>query len=46
MKDVEDYCPANKQDWRKWLALNHIKKDAVWLIFYKKKSPNHNLKLE
>jgi len=43
MKDIEDYCPSDKKDWRKWLELNHYKKDAVWLIFYKKKSPNHNL---
>ncbi|MBT3382953.1 MAG: hypothetical protein HN778_13945 [Prolixibacteraceae bacterium] len=43
MKDVEDYCPYDKKDWRKWLELNHNKKDAVWLIFFKKKSPNHNL---
>ena len=43
MKDVEDYCPYDKKDWRKWLILNHNKKNAVWLIFYNKKSPNHNL---
>ena len=43
MKDVEDYCPNDKKDWRKWLELNQNKKDAVWLIFYKKKSPYHNL---
>ena len=43
MKDVEDYCPYDKKDWRKWLELNHKNKEAVWLIFYKKKSPNHNL---
>lgn len=43
MKDIEDYCPSDKQDWRKWLDLNHNKKEAVWLIFYKKKSPNYNL---
>ena len=43
MNDVEDYCPYDKKDWRKWLKLNHNNKDAVWLIFYKKKSPNHNL---
>jgi len=43
MKDVEDYCSYDKQDWRKWLELNHNKKEAVWLIFYKKKSPNYNL---
>jgi len=44
MKDVEDYCPSDKKDWRKWLELNHIKKDAVWVIFYKVKSPRHNMK--
>jgi uncharacterized protein YdeI (YjbR/CyaY-like superfamily) len=43
MNDVEDYCPYDKQDWRKWLELNHNKKEAVWLIFYKKKSSNFNL---
>ena len=43
MKDAEDYCPHDKKDWRKWLELNHIKKEGVWLIFYKKKSQDHNL---
>lgn len=43
MKDVEDYCPNDKKNWRKWLKLNHHKKEAVWLIFYKKRSPNYNL---
>ncbi len=43
MKDIEDYCPSDQKDWRKWLELNHKDKDAVWLIFYKKKSPKHNL---
>jgi uncharacterized protein YdeI (YjbR/CyaY-like superfamily) len=43
MKDVEDYCPYDINDWRKWLKWNHDKKEAVWLIFYKKKSINYNL---
>ena len=43
MKDVEEFCPRNNADWRTWLELNHAKKEAVWLIFYKKKSANHNL---
>ena len=43
MKEAEDYCPNHKQDWRKWLELNHKNKNAVWLIFYKKKSSNFNL---
>ena len=43
MNDAEEYCPVDAKDWRKWLELNHKKKDAVWLIFYKKKSPKYNL---
>jgi uncharacterized protein YdeI (YjbR/CyaY-like superfamily) len=43
MKGVQEYCPHNRNDWRKWLELNHNKKEAIWLIFYKKKSPNYNL---
>ena len=43
MKDAEDYCPNNKNEWREWLSVNHIETDAVWLIFYKKSSPNYNL---
>lgn len=43
MNDIEEYCPNDREDWRNWLELNHKRKDAVWLIFYKKKSPNHNL---
>ncbi|MFK7971078.1 MAG: YdeI family protein [Bacteroidia bacterium] len=43
MKDVEGFCPDDKQDWRKWLESNHKEKDAVWLIFYRKKSPHYNL---
>lgn len=43
MKEAEDFCPCDKNDWRKWLKLNHKKKKGVWLIFHKKKSPGFNL---
>ncbi len=43
MKEVENYSPIDKEDWRKWLELNHGKKDGVWVVFYKKKSPKYNL---
>lgn len=43
MSELEEYCPRDKKDWRNWLELNHNKKEAVWLIFYKKKTPNYNL---
>lgn len=42
MKDAEEISLKNKKQWREWLELNHLKKDAVWLIFYKKDSPNFN----
>ncbi|WP_375562923.1 YdeI family protein [Bernardetia sp. OM2101] len=38
MKEIETYYPQSKQQWREWLVTNHIQKDAVWLIFYKKKT--------
>ncbi|MBT8191064.1 MAG: hypothetical protein HKN67_05095 [Saprospiraceae bacterium] len=43
MKKVEEFCPDGLKDWRSWLKRNHNEKEAVWLIFYKKKSPKHNL---
>lgn len=43
MKDFEEYSPVDQHAWRKWLEVNHHKKEAVWLIFHKKKSPNYNL---
>jgi len=43
MNELEEYCPHDKKDWRNWLELNHKKKEAVWLIFYKKKTPKYNL---
>ncbi len=43
MKEAEEICPKNKNEWRKWLELNHKEKEAVWLVFYKKSSPKFNL---
>lgn len=43
MSDIEEFCPKDSNHWREWLEENHLQKDAVWLIFYKTKSPNHNL---
>lgn len=43
MKEAEEFCPRSRDEWRDWLELNHKEKDAVWLVFYKKSSPNFNL---
>ncbi|MFC6996920.1 YdeI/OmpD-associated family protein [Rufibacter roseus] len=37
-KEVEIFYPANRAAWRKWLETNHLSSQAVWLIFYTKKS--------
>jgi uncharacterized protein YdeI (YjbR/CyaY-like superfamily) len=36
--EFEKFCPTSKEDWRKWLEINHYSKQSVWLIYYKKKS--------
>lgn len=37
-KETETFCPVSQQDWRNWLNENHNSKQAVWLIYYKKKA--------
>jgi len=43
MNDVPGYAPLNQSDWHKWLTENHLSATAVWLVFYKKGSQQHNL---
>ena len=38
MKETENFCPANQQEWREWLQENHCSKQSVGLVCYKKKS--------
>ena len=40
---MNSYCPKNKEEWRNWLKENHMVKDSIWLMFYRKDSPNYNL---
>jgi uncharacterized protein YdeI (YjbR/CyaY-like superfamily) len=35
---VEVFYPVSVQKWRKWLEDNHLSKQAVWVVFYNKKS--------
>ena len=37
-KEVEIFYPTSLTAWRKWLEKNHLCKQAVWLVFYKKGS--------
>lgn len=36
--EIEIFCPTNQQEWRQWLEENHGSKQAVWLVYYKKKA--------
>ncbi|MGB3589370.1 MAG: YdeI/OmpD-associated family protein [Tunicatimonas sp.] len=35
-KDFPQYYPETRQQWRDWLAENHVTADGVWLVYYKK----------
>ncbi len=37
-EEIETFYPTTPQEWRTWLVDNHDKKQAVWLMFYKKKT--------
>ena len=37
-KQIESFYPKSRQEWREWLEKNHIGKQSIWLIYYKKKS--------
>lgn len=37
-KKIEIFYPPSLAAWRKWLEQNHVSKQAVWLVTYKKSS--------
>jgi len=37
------FYPKSQAEWRKWLQENHLSKQAVWLVYYKKKSKIESL---
>ncbi|MFT4602185.1 MAG: hypothetical protein ACI857_002371 [Arenicella sp.] len=39
-----NFNPKNRKEWRAWLETNHLEKEGVWLIIYKKSFPKPNLK--
>jgi uncharacterized protein YdeI (YjbR/CyaY-like superfamily) len=41
--EIELFCPKNRMEWRMWLEQNHITKQSVWLVYYKKNSGNFRL---
>ena len=42
-QELEIFYPTSPADWRKWLEENHLSKQAVWLVFYKKSSDRKSI---
>lgn len=42
-QDIGSFYPKNPKAWRNWLQKNHITKQSVWLIYYKKGSGKPSL---
>ncbi|MES2554606.1 MAG: YdeI/OmpD-associated family protein [Bacteroidota bacterium] len=38
MDEKELFYPTNPEEWRNWLQENHVEKQSVWLVMYKKQS--------
>lgn len=36
--ELETFYPTNRQEWRQWLTENHVSKQSIWLVCYKKKT--------
>lgn len=43
MKNPQQFHPKNQKEWRNWLEENHVNQDSIWVVFYRKNSPKHNL---
>lgn len=41
--EIEIFYPTSQTMWRKWLQENHISKQAVWLVYYNKKSEKESI---
>ncbi len=41
--EIEIFYPKSQTAWREWLEKNHCSKQAVWLVFYNKKSEKKSI---
>lgn len=37
-EETKTFYPKSQKDWRRWLEQNHLVKQSVWLVLYKKES--------
>jgi len=46
LKSVETFDAGNATRWRAWLRQNHLKKEGVWLVYYRKGSGRTSVSYE
>jgi len=37
-EENEEFYPQNQQEWRQWLQENHLVKQSIWVVYYKKRA--------
>ena len=42
-KETTVFYPTSLAAWRRWLAKNHLSKQAVWLVYYNKKAAKKSI---
>lgn len=35
LAELDTFYPKSQEEWREWLKKNHLKKQSIWLIYYK-----------
>ncbi len=43
LENAPHFTPNDESEWRVWLEKNHLIEESVWVVFYRKASPQHNL---
>lgn len=43
LDNLETFYPTSREAWREWLQENHVLKQSIWLVQYKKKSTQFSL---
>jgi uncharacterized protein YdeI (YjbR/CyaY-like superfamily) len=43
IKEIEIFYPGSQTAWRIWLQENHLSRQAVWIVFYNKKSEKKSI---
>ncbi len=43
MDEITEIMFLNRQEWRKWLEINHDKSNGIWMVYYKKHTKKESI---